>query len=342
MDLKEISNEQKDEYNKCVTHIVQSWEWGEFRQNLGTKLKRFGLYENGQLKVAFHLSFHKIPFTNYLVGYLAKGPVPDKNLGEALIKIGKEENCAFIKIEPNIESGMNKISVDKRFKKSPKPHFTKYNYVIDLTQDEQQILSKMHQKFRYNIKIAEKHGVFVEERTDDEAFEIYLKLFFETCSRQNYFGHTPQYHKEIWEILKKAGLARVAIAFYTPSGLKKPLPLNAWMLVNFHDTLYYPYGGSSAEYKNVMATNKTAWEAIKFGKKLNLKYFDLWGAADPNAPENDSYKGFTRFKSGTGARLVEYIDTYDLVFNPLVFWTFTFVDIMLPLKVFLLKLIRPN
>ncbi|MFA5932695.1 MAG: peptidoglycan bridge formation glycyltransferase FemA/FemB family protein [Microgenomates group bacterium] len=339
MDLKEITEDQKDQYNDAVSHIVQSWQWGQFRINLGTKLKRFGLYENGKLKTAFHLSFHKIPLINYYVGYLAKGLFPSKELAEALIQIGKEENCAFIKVEPNIESTV-RTTVDKKFKKSPKPHFTKYNYVIDLTKSDDEILKNMHPKFRYNIKVAEKHDVKVEERVDDEGFDIFLKLFFETCKRQNYFGHDIHYHKEIWQILRESDLARVAIAFYTPPNSKDKIPLNAWMLVNFHDTLYYPYGGSSNEYKNVMATNATAWEAIKIGKKLGLKYFDLWGAANPNAPDSDPYKGFTRFKSGTGARLVEYIDTYDLIFNPIVFWAFTFVDIMLPLKVFLLKLIR--
>lgn len=342
MDLREISENQKDDYNRAVTHIVQSWEWGEFRKKLGTKLKRYGLYESSKLKTAFHLSFHKIPFTSDFVGYLAKGPLPSKELAEALIKIGKDEHCAFIKVEPNIENSNSKLQISNLFKKSPKPHFTKYNYVIDLSLSEDTILNNMHPKFRYNIKVAEKHAVSVEERTDNKAFEIYLKLFFQTCQRQNYFGHDRHYHQEIWEILKSSGLARVAIAFYTPPNSKNKIPLNAWMLINFHDVLYYPYGGSSAEYKNVMATNKTAWEAIKIGKRLNLKYFDLWGAAAPNAPDSDPYKGFTRFKQGTGARLVEYIDTYDLIFNPFIFYIFTFVDIMLPLKVFLLKLIRPH
>ncbi|MDO8639187.1 MAG: peptidoglycan bridge formation glycyltransferase FemA/FemB family protein, partial [Candidatus Daviesbacteria bacterium] len=96
MDLREISERQKDIYNKNVSHLMQSWAWGEFRESLGTKLKRYGIFENGKLKVAFQLTFHKIPLTNYFVGYLPKGPFPDKDLAEALKKIGKENNCAFI------------------------------------------------------------------------------------------------------------------------------------------------------------------------------------------------------------------------------------------------------
>lgn len=346
MDLRLISEKEKIQYNRIVTHIVQSWQWGEFRKKLGIKLIRYGFFENNKLKTAFHLSFHKIPFSKYFVGYLPKGPFPDSDLKKALEQIGKEQNCALIKVEPNIESriknpaegearqGRQELRVDEKFKKSEKPHFAKYSYILDLTKSEEEILKKMHPKFRYNIKVAEKHGVFVEERTDEEAFKIYLKLFFETCERQHYFGHDENYHRQIWQILKQGGLARILIAFY------HKIPLNAWMIFNFHDTSYYPYGGSSPDYKNMMAANLTCWEAIKLGKKMKLKNFDLWGAAAPEAEDDDQYWGFTRFKAGTGARLVEYLDTYDLILNPFISSIFTFIDKMLPLKVLLLKLIK--
>ena len=79
---------------------------------------------------------------------------------------------------------------------------------------------------------------------------------------------------------------------------------------------------------------------LKFGKKLNLTEFDMWGAAhSPNPDKNDPYYGFHRFKEGYGAKLVENIGTYDLIFNENLYWLFTFVDKWTSLKVFLLNLI---
>ncbi|MBI3341536.1 peptidoglycan bridge formation glycyltransferase FemA/FemB family protein, partial [Candidatus Curtissbacteria bacterium] len=92
-------------------------------------------------------------------------------------------------------------------------------------------------------------------------------------------------------------------------------PLVAWMLFNFGDTLYYPYGGSSDLHRDVMASNLIAWEAIKLGQKLKLKAFDMWGALGPNADPKDAWFGFHRFKSGYGPRNVEYIGSFDLVVN---------------------------
>ncbi|KKR80859.1 MAG: FemAB family protein [Candidatus Daviesbacteria bacterium GW2011_GWA1_41_61] len=343
MDLKLVTDQQKKEYNSLVTHIMQSWQWGEFRQSLGTKVKRYGLYKNGKMVQAFQLTFHKIPLSNSYIGYLPKGPFPDENLAQALKKIAQEERCAFIKVEPDVEALSVKgkgLRIDKKFKVSPKPLFTKYNYLLDLTQPEEEILKKMHPKFRYNIKVAQKHGVKVEERTDDQAFAIYLKLHFATTQRQGFLSHTHKYHRQVWETLKQAQMARLLIAFYQPSDKKEPLPLNAWMITNFKDTLYYPYGGSLKEYKNVMAPTLTAWEAIKLGKKLKLKKFDLWGGANPNLGAKDPYFGFSRLKENLGAELVEYIGTYDLVFNPLIYILINTLEKFNKIKVLLLKLVQ--
>ena len=128
-------------------------------------------------------------------------------------------------------------------------------------------------------------------------------------------------------------MARLMIAYYQNE------PLTAWMLLNFKDTLYYPYGGSTKTHPEVMANNLVAWEAIKLGKKLDLKKFDMWGALGPDANPKDPWYGFHKFKLGFGGRLVEYIGTYDLVFNWPLYWAFTTIDKLMPLKIFLLKLL---
>ena len=333
MDLRLLEDKYKSQYNKLVTHVIQSWDWGEFRKSLGLPLLRYGIFEAGKLVCAFQLTLHKIPLTNSYVGYLPKGPKPDKRLAEALEIIGKENNCAFIKLEPDIIEDSTPYKVHPKFLPSPKPLFTKHNFILNLEKSEEELLKNMHSKTRYNLRLAEKRGVKVEERTDDKAFEIYLKLYFETTKRQGYHGHNRSYHQKVWQTFKDEGMARILIGYFN----KKPL--TAWMLLNFKDTLYYPYGGSSLEFKEVMSNNLVAWEAIKIGKRLKLKYFDMWGALGPDAKDNDPWQGFHRFKQGYGGELVEYIGTFDLIFNENLYWLFTFVDRWTSLKVFLLKMI---
>lgn len=333
MDLRILTEKDKKEYNKTVTHVIQSWEWGDFRKSFGVPIERYGIYKNNKLITAFQISFHKIPLTKQYVGYLPKGPLPDKELAEAIEKIGLEKNCALIKVEPNIESSSKLYTIYPKFLPSPKPYFTKYNFVLDLTKSDEEILKNMHPKTRYNIRVAEKKGVVVKERTDDEAFKEYVKLYFETTRRQGYHGHNTAYHKKAWEILKKDNIARLLIGYYQNK------PLTAWMLYIFKDTLYYPYGGSSDEHKEVMSNNLVAWEAIKLGKRMGLRKFDMWGALEPDAPQDHPWQGFNRFKKNYGGELIQYIGTYDLVFNDPLYWAFTFIDKFTNLKVALLKIL---
>ncbi|MBI2022631.1 peptidoglycan bridge formation glycyltransferase FemA/FemB family protein [Candidatus Daviesbacteria bacterium] len=333
MDLHPLAEKDKQAYNSLVTHVIQSWEWGEFRKKLGLPLLRYGIYKKGKLYIAFQLTLHKIPFSSQYVGYLPKGPLPDKEMAQALEEIGRIHNCAFIKVEPNVLV-TGPFSVYPKFQSSPKPMFTKYNFLIDLNLSEEELLQNMHPKTRYNIKLAQKKGVKIETESDDKSFEKYIKLHFETALRQGFHSHNYKYHKLNWEVLKKSNMAQIVMGYY------KGKLLSAWMLSNFKDTIYYQYGGSSSEYKEVMANNLVAWEAIRLGKKMNLKTFDMWGAANtPDPDRNNPYFGFHNFKKGYGGKLVEYLGTYDLVFNDPLYWLVTSIDKFTSLKVFLLKLL---
>lgn len=321
--VREVKESEKNQYNKIVSHIIQSWEWGEFREKTGIDVVRIGHFKGSRVASAYQLTFHRVPKTTWTIGYLPKGPMPDREMVRALRDIGGKKNAAFIKIEPNVEAGIT--NYESRIKnlglvESKKSLFTKYNFLVDLTKGEEQLLESMHPKTRYNIKVAQKKGVEVYESTKDHDFEIYLKLYFETTQRQKYFGHTPQYHRLAWKTLRDAGMARLLIAKYQ----KKPLV--AWMLFNFGDTLYYPYGGSSDEHKDVMASNLVAWEAIRLGKKLKFKTLDLWGALGQDASEADPWYGFHRFKAGYGPKHVEYVGTYDLVLKPILYNILNYTD----------------
>src|SRR5205085_2895165 len=99
-----------------------------------------------------------------------------------------------------------------------------------------------------------------------------------------------------------------------------------WILFVFKDTLYYPYGASSSLHRNVMASNLIMWEAIKYGKSLGLKKFDMWGAMGPEPDQNDPWFGFHRFKQGYGARHVEFIGSFDLVLSPAAYQLYKIAD----------------
>src|SRR3990167_11461272 len=101
MIVREVRDEEKNSYNQLASHVIQSWEWGEFRKKMGLDLVRLGHFEGNKLVACYQLTFHSVPLFKNTVGYLPKGPMPDEKMVKALKEIGQARNAAFIKIEPN-------------------------------------------------------------------------------------------------------------------------------------------------------------------------------------------------------------------------------------------------
>ncbi len=289
-------------FNKSAPHPLQTWEWGEFRKKWGNEIIRtqWGL-----------LTLHKLPLLNKKIGVFIKGPRPTKAMLCDLRRMAKEQDLIFIKLEPNVRKDEKYIRLLKESGAvSGRTHFTPTTFWIDLTKSEEELLKSFSSKTRYNIRLAERKGVKVFEDNSEGMFQKYLELTRETVERQGFYAHNMRYHKLMWEMLHKnmkKPIARLLAAKYEGE------IITAWIVFVWKDFLYYPYGASSQKHKNVMANNLIMWKAIKYGKKLGLKKFDLWG--------REPGKGFTKFKEGYGPEVVELLGTWDLPTSPF-YWPY--------------------
>ena len=316
--IKTVGEKDKSSYNELATHPLQSWEWGEFRKISGNSVYRFADFnKNNEIKRSYTVLGHNIPRTKYKIGTLIKGPVPKKEDLKFLANFAKKESIIFIKIEPAtpVDSksirykNINKektVSLLKGFGACEgKTLFTPTTFWVDLTKEEEELLTSFNSKTRYNIRLAQRKGVEVSEDNSDKAFDKYLALTKESVKRQGFYAHTQKYHELMWQTLhkdmvkeNKEPIARLMTATYRGE------IITTWVLFVWHNFLYYPYGASSNKYKNVMANNLIMWESIKFGKKMGLNIFDLWG--------REEGKGFTKFKEGYSPEVVEFLGTWDL------------------------------
>jgi lipid II:glycine glycyltransferase (peptidoglycan interpeptide bridge formation enzyme) len=305
--------------NKLSVHPLQSFEWGEFRKKTGIKVIR---------TKDVQITIHKIPHTPWTIGYIPKGLYPTQTMISDLKKIGKQENCIFIQLEPNTISTPDlKLKIENLgLHPAAHPLFTKYTFILDLTKPEEELLRTMHPKTRYNIRVAIKHGVKIVRDESNEAFETYLKLTKETTKRQKFYAHTEKYHRLMWETLKCQNFNTDKLTAHLLLTKYSEETLAAWILFVYKDTLYYPYGSSSSLHRETMASNLMMWEAIKFGKKLGLKKFDMWGALNNNPDKNDPWYGFHRFKEGYGPEHIEFLGSFDLVINPLLYKIYILLD----------------
>lgn len=336
--IRDLVESDKLSLNQISLHPLQSYEWGEFRRLAGNPVIRKGVFEKNKLVQSLQITLHQVPKFRWQIGYFPKGALPDEAQMKVLQQIGRENNLVMIKLEPNVSRVADSPRAESRgwstIDSFLKQHgcrpgrrlFTQYSFQLDLKPGEAELLAKMHPKTRYNLRLAEKKGVKVSLDDSDASFQWFLKLLFEeTIVRQGFFAHTKEYFQKLWRVLQPAGVAHLLRAYIGDQTLA------VFMVFIFNRTLYYPYGASTRQSKEVMAPNLLMWETIRFGKKMGCANFDMWGALGPNPDPADPWYGFHRFKAGYGGQLVEFLGTYDLVFNSSRYLLYRQLDNLRPL-----------
>ncbi len=313
-----------EQWNAVVHHPLQSWQWGAARTELGTPIIRIGCFDaQNNLVTGIMMTLHTIPFTDLQIGYVPRSIMPtDPLLTWIKENIATEQRLVMVKWEPDQPetsdalASLAQIQESHQLERSAHPLFPDWTMILDLEPNEETLLAQMKSKTRYNVRLAGKKGVTVAEESTDAGYAVFEELYFATTKRQRYFGHNATYHQTIWRHLREE-IAHIMTARYQDQ------PLAAYELFCFGDTLYYPYGGTSDQHKNLMAANLLMWEAIRFGKQKQLVKFDMWGSTSPDYDSSDPYAGFTRFKEGYNAQFQKMIGSYDQVLRPIVYRIYT-------------------
>lgn len=332
MIVREFGPEEKERYNEFVAasphgHIIQSWQWGEFKRSQGTPSIRYGVFEGEKLLATAQLTLHQLPKSKLKIAYLPKGPVISSGVERALphlAKIWKElaekENLIFLKAEPKVEVGTvgwETALANSGFKKVKKWLFTEYNFMLDLRPSEDEILQKMKKNGRYYIKFAEKKGVTTTLDPSAEALERHLELQRQTADRQNFLVHADSYYRDLWQKLSSEKMAYLLTANYQNKIVA------SWIVLHFGKTLYYTFGAYDMSYKDLNQMYALAWAAIKLGQELGCETLDMWGAANPDLGAKQVIWGSHQFKENFGPDLVHYLGPHDLVFKPKLYKLFT-------------------
>ena len=327
-EMREIKN--KEEYNPLLVSknapLTQTWFYGEWQEMMGRKVRRFevkkdseiiGFFQTIKYPLLFEQNFLYIPHGPILrQGYEGQAVFLDflKEFYKKLFEIGKEEKAVFVRFDPFPKT---EKSLLKYFRKTPTSHCyssffqPKFEWILNLEKSEEKILSEMHPKTRYNINLATKRGIKTEiiNETFSGYFNNFYKLLEETAKRDNFKLHPKIYYENIFGTLDSNN-AFLATAKYN----SKVLAINLVLL--FGGTAHFLFGGSSDEYKNLMAPHLAHWEVIKESRQRGFKTYNF-GAVGP-----DKFGGISRFKKGFGGELIEYSDSYDLILKPFWHWLY--------------------
>jgi len=339
-------------------HILQTWQWARVKSQFGWEpiYKVWGNPENPDAAALILKRTISIGgFAARLrILYAPKGPLlrnwDDRDLREKVLShlkiIANKEGAIFIKIDPDVPLGggipdadgsiddpvgfeLEEVLRTHGWQSSDDQIQFRNTALIDLTPPEDEILARMKQKTRYNVRLAGRKGVSVRPGTADD-FDLLYKMYAETSVRDGFVIRSGDYYKVLWRTFLEAGMLEPLIAEVEGG------PVAAVVIFRFAERAYYMHGMSRATHRNKMPNYLLQWEAMRRAKDTGCKIYDLWGAPEV-FDESDSMWGVFRFKQGLGGEVQRTIGAYDLPVKPLYYKLYTQV---LPGKCYLeLKLI---
>lgn len=324
-------SEKLAEYKRFIeshpkAHFMQGPEWGKVKS--GWQWSAVIVRDSeGAIKGGVSVLIRKVPGLPYTLMYAPRGPVCDitsKPVITALLggvkELAAKHHVYLFKIDPDIpvsDTGFISLMQSLGFKRSEggknfediQPRFVFRLNVEGKT--EEQMLAHFHSKWRYNIRVAIKNGVEVKV-CDKSALSEFVPIMRETGSRDGFATRPQSYFEGMLEAFGEE--ARLYMAYYQGK------PVAGTIALHYGDKVWYLYGASANEYRNVMPNYLLQWEMIRWAVQTGCKIYDFRGVSGDLSESNPLY-GLYRFKKGFNGDFTEFTGEFDLVLNKPVAFT---------------------
>jgi peptidoglycan pentaglycine glycine transferase (the first glycine) len=284
-----ITEAEREEYNRFVGsvpkgHILQSYEWGKVKEATGWQPIRLLIEENGTAVAAISLLKRKLPGSIYCIFYAPRGPVADLNnqthldfLWHVVRQTARRHRAIFLKIDPDVPATDEKFKqhlLSRGFRpartsegfEGVQPRFV---FRLDITPPLEQLFANLAGKTRYNVRLAQKRGVMVKEDCNRDDLKIFYQVLLETARRDRFLIRAYSYFEEIWTHLVERGLGKLFLAEYQGQVIAGTLAFI------FGDKIWYIYGASSNQHRNVMPNYLLQWRMIEWAKEQGYGPYDL-------------------------------------------------------------------
>ncbi|HET8912824.1 MAG TPA: peptidoglycan bridge formation glycyltransferase FemA/FemB family protein [Ktedonobacteraceae bacterium] len=313
-------------------NITQSYEWGQLSEYLKEEPLYLGVVDDsGQLCAAILVFIMVAPIIHRTYFYSPRGPVIEDPASPAMTVLlnflkaeARKRNAFMLKVEPSVaDDNQHWLSTLKRrgFHKIPNATHVRNEWVLDISPDEKTILAGMKDKWRYNIRLAERKGVTIREGKSQADIDTFYEIYQTTSDRDNFFIHPKGMYEDVMRMYGEDGRATMFIAEHQGKAI------SAIIMLRLGEWSWYMYGASANEGRNLMPNHLLQWTGMRWAKSFGCKYYNFRGIPEI-LQEGEEMWGVYQFKKGFGGYPIHFLHTHDLVYQPLVYKLYsTMVDI---------------
>ena len=296
-------------------HYLQSWEWGEFKEERGWKPSRYLICCQDKAIGAVQILTRRAPFLGKLIAYAPRGPLLKKEVLEnpelakaALLKIKEEvfrqEAVFLFKIDPWIEKGIFAQTLSGLNALPSRPvQMTDCTIILNLK--DPALFSK---NARYYIRNAREAGVKILKDNTGSGIESFLELYLLTGKRAGIFLRKKDY---LFPLLEKFINKKMAEIYFAEWQGKR---VSAAVVFRLDKNAWYAYGGSARiEEKKIAPSYLLQAEIIEDLKSKGIEEYDLGGVpCRQNNQDAELMRGLLAFKSNFGGKYTEFAGSFDI------------------------------
>jgi peptidoglycan pentaglycine glycine transferase (the first glycine) len=300
-------------------HLLQSAPWGALKAAYGWDVET--VQDAG---CGAQVLFRRFPL-GLKLAYIPKGPVGDwlPSLLPQLDALCRRKGAFALKVEADAPDD-DSLARELRASGFIPSHHTvqpRRTIIVDLQGTEDEILARMNQKTRYNVRLATRKGVVVRPWDDLDAFGSMMQ---ETAARDRFGVHVPAYYRMAYDLFHPRSACEIFVAAY------EGIPLASIMVFAHGSRAWYFYGASTAHHRNRMPTYLLQWEGMRWARARGCTHYDLWGVPDEDletleaqfTERGDGLWGVYRFKRGFGGQLVRSIGAWDRPYIAPMYWLY--------------------
>ena len=199
--------------------------------------------------------------------------------------------------------------------------------IIDLTAPEEEMLSRMKSKTRYNVRLAEKRGVEVEAIAAVEALQSsmlrdWYDIYRATARRDQISIHPFAYYEKLLAVAgRERSDLRLRLYLARHEG-----DLLGGIIVGYCGRMAtYLYGASADVKRNLMAAYGLQWRAMRDARAAGCTSYDLFGIPPTDDPKHPM-SGLYRFKTGFGGAVVRRPGLVDVPRRKAAYAAYRFVE----------------
>jgi hypothetical protein len=275
-------------------HPMQCWSWGEARRDLGDRVERIMVHQDGEPMLMAQIFLRRLPL-GFPCGWVPRGPVVSRFAGKEVFRAFKSaarsRGFRLIVVHPYSASGAATPVLGFRFRQE-----LERTFILDLDRPLDQLEKAFDKDWRYGKnRFAREGGVVIEDVTESGVLSL-AEFYSGLVQRKGFraYGGTDMM-LAVFRRFRDFESANVRVHLFRAE--VKGEPAGAILVLRAGNIGHYLWGAFEYKLRNSRVSEGLQWAAICRLRELGATLYDLEGASE-KAP------GVMEFKRKMGGLLI--------------------------------------